>query len=268
MKKIVLIGLFILLILLVGCNSDKNGINYEIEKNDIYGNMLLKLNDGFVDSVMKSLNYTEMKNIVKLHQYYIYDKNKDKSNGNINDDEGKYYTFDRDFTSGSLKQFILDDCYDAPIKVKMRSSRTSVSLAQYMYPRSSCLFHKKISKIFLNRENCFFEMGLNLTSDETFYSKRLMFLCQTQNAVYDRDINYCNTLDKEGKENTAQECYFELGQIYTDDSVCDMLNDSLENSKVRCYGFLGANLKDESVCDNLEKARDKGDCRGIIRGLK
>ena len=70
MKNIALIGLFICLLFLVSCNSD--GINYEVEKNDLYGNMVLKLNEEYVDSIIENLNYTEIQNIVKLHQYYIY----------------------------------------------------------------------------------------------------------------------------------------------------------------------------------------------------
>ena len=251
MEKIVLFGLFVLMLFLIGCNSD--GINYDVEKNDLYGNMLLKLNQEYVDSVILSLNYTEMKNLVKLHQYYIYDK--------------KYFTYDRDFTSASVKQFSLDNCNDAPVKAKIKAAGSSFSVAQNIYPRSSCLFHKKISSIFLNKENCFFDIGSDLNEDQSFYSKRLIYLCQTQKAISGKDVNLCNSLELIGEENTAQECYFELGQIYTDSSVCNKIDPKLKNSRVRCYGFLGANLKDDSVCDNLDIGRNIEDCMRVVRGL-
>ncbi len=254
MKKIVLLslfGMFLLMLFLMGCNSD--GINYEIEKNDLYGNMVLKLNEGYVNSVIVSLNYAEIENIVKLYQYYTYDKN--------------YFTYDRDFTSASLKQFRMSDCDDAPVKAKIKATGDSFAVSQNIYPRSSCLFHQKLSEIFLKKENCFFETGSNLTFDEKFYSKRLIFLCQTQKAVYGKDINLCDGLELTGKENTVQECYFELGQIYADASVCNMIDTKLENSRVRCYGFLGANLKDDSVCDNLDIERNIEDCRGVVSDL-
>src|SRR3989344_8733461 len=173
MKNIALIGLFICLLFLVSCNSD--GINYEVEKNDLYGNMVLKLNEEYVDSIIENLNYTEIQNIVKLHQYYIYDE--------------KYFTYDRDFTSASVKQFSLDNCNDVSVKTKIKTEGDSFSVAQNIYPRSSCLFHKKISSIFSNKENCFFETGSDLNEDQSFYSKRLIYLCQTQKAISGKDVN-------------------------------------------------------------------------------